>query len=260
MVSSLPQSVSPVVSSRQGQPPLWASSKSLLSLRARNPVTSPGVEVLPFELGLIDRLRQFGLDEIADVARLPLSALLSQFGRQGQELYQMARGVDPRPLLPRQVQPALEEWLSFDGPISTVEVLVVAVRQLVSRLVVQLNGRGCRQLSLRAGLPDGRTWERRVVFRETVSDVARLHFIARTAIAETPPSAPVLNLGLRLNNLAGETGRQLSLGERRDTDNLQEAVRQLKTRYGHSPLYQCIEAEPWSVIPEDRYLLVESDA
>ena len=58
-----------------------------------------------------------------------------------------------------------------------------------------------------------------------------------------------------------ETGKQLSLGQRaRQERQLREAIQQLKTRYGHSPVYRCVDVEPWSVIPEDRQILVESDA
>jgi hypothetical protein len=68
-------------------------------------------------------------------------------------------------------------------------------------------------------------------------------------------------MSLRLANLASETGRQLSLDERsRDRDQLDETIRQLTARYGSSPLYQVVDAEAWSEIPEDRQVLVEFDA
>jgi DNA polymerase-4/protein ImuB len=50
------------------------------------------------------------------------------------------------------------------------------------------------------------------------------------------------------------------LGERgRLQRQLEEAIRQLKARYGHSPIYRCVDVEPWSVLPEERQILVESD-
>lgn len=217
------------------------------------------VDVLPIDPALVDRLHLLGLDELGDLAQLPLRSLVAQFGPLGSKLWELANGIDASPLIPRQPSPMLEEWLSFEGPVIAVDVLIAAARQLISRLHLELSGRGSRQITLRAGLPDNRTWEKRLVLREAVSEGERLFFVVKTTLAETPPSAPVLDLGIRLQHLVGETGRQLSLGERRDREALREPLSQLKARYGHSPIYHCVEVEPWSVIPEDRYVLIESD-
>jgi hypothetical protein len=37
---------------------------------------------------------------------------------------------------------------------------------------------------------------------------------------------------------------------------LREAVRELKLKLGHSPLYRVVEMDPWSRIPERRYALL----
>jgi len=36
-------------------------------------------------------------------------------------------------------------------------------------------------------------------------------------------------------------------------------VRQLKARYGRSPVAQVVEVEPWSRIPERRHALIDYD-
>jgi DNA polymerase-4/protein ImuB len=88
-----------------------------------------------------------------------------------------------------------------------------------------------------------------------------LAFLLRTALTNSPPPQAIRSLSLRLSNLAGESGKQLSLGQKqRQQRQLEEAIRQLKTRYGYSPVYRCVEVEAWSAVPEDRRILVESDA
>src|SRR5205823_6277081 len=88
----------------------------------------------------------------------------------------------------------------------------------------------------------------------------RLLFVLHSVLTNAPPPAAVKSLLLRLSGLTGETGKQLRLGERgRVQRQMEEAVRQLKARYGFSPVYRCIDVEPWSVIPEERQILVESD-
>ena len=123
-----------------------------------------------------------------------------------------------------------------------------------------LRGRAARELTLQAELESGRGWEHRIVLREAVSEDARLAFVLRSSLQNTPPPNAVRSISLRLGGLSGETGKQLSLGERsRVQRHLEEAIRQLKARYGYSPIFRCVDVEPWSVIPEDRQILVESD-
>jgi DNA polymerase-4/protein ImuB len=41
--------------------------------------------------------------------------------------------------------------------------------------------------------------------------------------------------------------------------SLKDAVRELKLRLGHSPLYRVVEVDPWSRIPERRHALLSFD-
>ena len=52
-------------------------------------------------------------------------------------------------------------------------------------------------------------------------------------------------------------GRDLVDGE--VPDSLRSAVRELKLRLGHSPLYRVVEVDPMSRIPERRHALLSFD-
>ena len=99
------------------------------------------------------------------------------------------------------------------------------------------------------------------MMRGPISEEQRLASILRYTLENSPPPEALSSLSLRLEDLTGETGQQLSLDERsRLRHQLGEAITQLKVRYGYSPVYRCLEVEPWSAIPEDQWILVESDA
>jgi nucleotidyltransferase/DNA polymerase involved in DNA repair len=219
-----------------------------------------GVGLLPVDAKIIDRLRLLGLDTIGEVAGLSLPELQSQFGFEGRRLWKLANGIDDAPLRPRPVREEVAASLSFEAPVAGIDVLVAAGRQLLSRLREQRRERAVRELTFQAELENGRGWERRAVLREAVSEDDRLTFILRSDLANHPPPMAVRSLTLKLGNLAGETGKQLSLGRRgRLQKQVEEAIRQLKSRYGYSPVYRCVDVEPWSAIPEERQFLVESD-
>lgn len=219
------------------------------------------VSVLSIDTEVVSRLQLLGFETIGEVAALSLPELQSQFGWEGRRLWQLVNGVDDERLRPRRRSEVLEASLSFEAPVAGLEVMIAAARQLLSRLRLPLKGRAARELTLRAELDNGRGWEKRLVFREAVSEDDRLLFLLRSTLSNFPPPAAVRALGLRLGGLTGQTGKQLSLGERSRLHNqVEEAIRQLKARYGFSPVYRCVDVEPWSVIPEERQVLVESDA
>jgi nucleotidyltransferase/DNA polymerase involved in DNA repair len=219
------------------------------------------VDLLPVDPEVIHRLRLLGLRTIAEVATLTLSELQSQFGFEGRRLWQLAHGVDEKPLHPLAPAENVAASVSFEAPVAGVDVMVAAAKQLLSRLQPSLQGRAARELALQAELATGRGWERRIVLREAVSESERLAFVLRSVLQNAPPPNAVRSITLRLGGLTGETGKQLSLDKKgRLQRELEEAIRQLKARYGYSPVYRCVDVEPWSVIPEQRQILVESDA
>ncbi len=220
-----------------------------------------GVSLLPVDDEIVLRLQMFGLESIGDVAALSLPELQSQFGFAGERLWQLANGIDEERLRPRPQMERIEASLSFEAPVAGIDVIVAAAKQLLSRLLLPLRGRAAREVALQAELATGRGWERRIVMREAVSDRERLAFVLRASLQNAPPPNAIRSLSLRLGGLTGETGKQLSLGERgRLQQQLEESIRQLKVLYGYSPVFSCVDVEPWSVIPEERQILVESDA
>jgi nucleotidyltransferase/DNA polymerase involved in DNA repair len=220
------------------------------------------VGLLPFEgKEVVGRMRMLGLEQIGDLAPLSVPELQSQFGFAGKRISDLVHGIDNEGLRPRTFVAPLLSTISLEAPVAGIDVMIALAGQLLSRLKPALNGRAARELVLQAELTSGRGWEHRLVFREPVSEDGRLRFLLRSALTNFPPPQAIRSLSLRLSSLSGETGKQLLLGEKqRQQRQVEEAIRQLKARYGYSPIYRCVDVEPWSVIPEERQILVESDA
>lgn len=218
------------------------------------------VALLPCGGDVIERLHMLGLDLLGEVSQLTVPELQSQFGFQGERLWQLANGIDTERLIPRPHTEALASSFTFEAPVAGIDVMLAVAKQLLSRLQPSLGSKATRKVILQAELSSGRGWEQEMVMREAVSEQARLLFILRSMVNNSPPPQAIRSLTLRLDDLTGETGKQLLLGERRHLQlQLEEAICQLKARYGYSPVYRCVDVEPWSVIPEERQILVESD-
>jgi len=219
--------------------------------------------LLPCSPNSLRRLGLFGLRTIGDVAALPLGAVQAQFGPEGRRLWELAHGLDREPLRHRRHQESVSERLAFPEPTVSIEALLVAGRQLLGRLFNRpaLHHHAVRQMRLRAALTSGRSWERTITFREATADRDQVLYVLRCTLEAAGLPGPVEELEVTLSGLTGQTGKQAGLfaakGRRRA--QLEEALRQLKARFGQSPVYHVVEVEPWSRIPERRLALIDYD-
>jgi nucleotidyltransferase/DNA polymerase involved in DNA repair len=221
------------------------------------------VSLLPCSRDTLRHLELFGLRTMGDLASLPMGAVQAQFGAEGRRIWELVRGIDREPLRPLRREESIREHLAFYAPLMSREALVTAGRELLTRLLGQsaMRGRAARRMTLRALLSDGRSWERAIVFREATADQEHMLCVLKSAIEAAPLTAPIEELSIELSGFAGETGKQDGFfsGDRRRQPQVAEAVRQLKARYGRSPVAQVVEVEPWSRIPERRHALIDYD-
>ena len=103
----------------------------------------PGLPLtlLPADAAMRQRFALFGLTEMRQLAELPRSAVGAQFGPAGERLQALARGHDPRPLVPRRRPERVEADASFDPPLDGVGAVGLTLRRLSSDLCDRLGGR-----------------------------------------------------------------------------------------------------------------------
>ncbi|MEZ4625629.1 MAG: hypothetical protein R2843_12740 [Thermomicrobiales bacterium] len=89
----------------------------------------------------------------------------------------------------------------------------------------------------------------------------RLYELLRLRFQALELPQPVSDLAIELSDISTENARQQMIDGLRvsRTRPLIESARQLKSRYGASPLFEIVEVEPWSRIPERRHALMPFD-
>ncbi len=220
------------------------------------------VSWLPLEFDVIKRMERLGLHTLGALTGLPASAMQARFGPQGKHVWNLANGIDDPVVRPRERQETITESLTLPAPSASREMLLIGVNQLVQRAFnrPELRHRHVRQAKLQVMIEDHRSWEREMTFREPAGCERVIEILLhRLQGIELP--GPAERLILTLIGLVSETSRQELLpGLRsRRTPNIASAARQLKRRYGDSPLYHIVEVEPWSRIPERRHALISYD-
>ena len=206
-------------------------------------------------------LREFGLDSLGQVASMAIGPLQAQFGREGQLIWGLSRGVDDRPVMPRSTEQVVTEHLSLPESTVNIDALLLGIETLLSRAfsTPNLRNRYARGVSLHVEVFRGAPWTKRISFREPLADKKRILRIIKDSLAGMILPGPVEEMNVTLWGLTGQSGLQSSLLlDVKRRANLADSLRQLEARIGRKPpIYQIREVEPWSRIPERRRALVQ---
>ncbi|MFF7592278.1 hypothetical protein ACFZCK_32870 [Kitasatospora purpeofusca] len=208
------------------------------------------------DAGLAELLDRLGLPTVGAFAALPAESVADRFGPTGTTAHRLARGLQPRPLVPRTEGPDLSVEQRFDPPEPLAEPLVFVARTLAERLHQRLAGAGltCQRVAVEVVCADGRT-------------VARLWRhegrLSATALAERvrwqlqawqstgtfdrggenrpgesrPEPGGFTALRLVPDDLTPDQGRQLALwGQAVADDRVERAVARVQAVLGHAGL------------------------
>ncbi|MBI2869353.1 MAG: hypothetical protein HYX96_05965 [Chloroflexi bacterium] len=215
-------------------------------------------DILPVSPRSKDKLRNFGIKTLGQLAALPPGPLQAQFGPEGKKILELAGGIDRTPLCPRGLAETIEENTTLSSVTVSLEAILVAVETLLARAFAReaLRGKGVRSLTLWTRTWDAAHWERKIPFKEPASDMKGITSRIKQVLESFPQPGPVEQVGLRLTRLGYITGRQKSIFTQvMAKDSLLEDIKQLELRLDSAQVFKVKEVEPWSRIPERRFVL-----
>lgn len=171
-------------------------------------VVEPGKEAeflspLPLQrltpaLDAASTLQRWGIGSIGELASLPESEVAARLGEIGRELHYAARGIDPRPLIPRAMPPEFREGMELEWPLVALEPFLFIASSALDRLAARLEVQGfaCKRIELVMNLePDG-FHSRAIDLPAPTRDVKTMLTLLRLDLEKTPPGAPVMGFTL----------------------------------------------------------------
>ncbi len=150
------------------------------------------------ELDAATTLRRWGIGSIGELAGLPESEVASRLGELGRELHYAARGIDPRPLIPRPLPPDFREGMELEWPLVALEPFLFIANAALDRLSqrMEMQGFACKRLELTLALePDG-FYARGIDLPAPTRDVKTMLTLLRLDLEKNPPGAPVIGFSL----------------------------------------------------------------
>jgi protein ImuB len=215
----------------------------------------------PATTHLVEPLQRLGVRTLGELARLPRDAMADRFGAEGVLAHRLALGED-EPLRPRRRSESLSETLELPESASGPQ-LERALDLLLDRLLARhrRRGRTLRVMVIAARLVEGGTWRERVVFREALSDPARMRLALTPRLALLPAPAEALRLSVERFGPPASDQRAL-LAEARTVrrESLREAVRQARAVAGGDAALRVLCVDRDSRVPERRVLLAPFEA
>ena len=197
----------------------------------------------PREVGVIpgvgphtqDRLHRFGIKTIGQLSEVGLDFLVKHFGTQGTDLYAIAQGRDPRPVVSAAPQKSMGGEETFDEDSNDPVFLRRTILRIVCDLGYRLRCHGLLASTISAKIRYGKTFEtveRVTTLMTGIDDDDAFYEIAWKLLSEAWDGKRSLRLvGASLSNF--KPNAQLSLfTTRKRPAALTEALDQLRSRYG----------------------------
>jgi protein ImuB len=212
-----------------------------------------GVLGLPELCELLPRL---GIETLGQLASLPLAEAASRFGADGKLACRLARGLDPRPLIPRPPAADLSVQMEFDPPAEQSEPVIFAAKALADAMHDRLTAGGlaCVRVQVAVRSSDGHEFSRLWRHDGLLSALAVAERV-RWQLDGWPGTAGIALLRLTPDQLVRATGRQLALwGDSVISDRVARAAMRVQAMLGHDRVVRPVLAGGRR--PADQALLV----
>jgi len=226
--------------------------------------------LLPADAAMRQRFTLFGLTQMGQLADLPRSAVGAQFGTAGERLQALARGHDPRPIVPRRRPECVEGGATFEPPLDGIGAVSLTLRRLASELCDQLGERHLApgRATLVLNLEDAPAIRAAQAFPQPALEpdwiarllLSRLEAAARARRclgAELEPR--VASVHLAFDRLADPATHQLPAFEARAGrwEELRWSLERIRHRFGEGRLWRAVNDRPTAALPEHRSRLVD---
>ncbi len=185
------------------------------------------------------QLERFGLRTIGDVARQSPHFLQGRFGALGVHLWQLAHGIDDRPVVPVSAAKSMSKETTFPEDVDDPERLhatLVALADALARGMRQENLRG-HTVTLKIRLEDFATFTRSRTLLEATSSSETILKVAEKLFAGFDRGQKrVRLLGIGVSGLVRDGERQLALFNEPARSAIDEVMDRVRERFGEQAI------------------------
>ena len=191
------------------------------------------------------KLRDIGIKTIGMLKSLSLHELTNMFGKFGQNLYYLSRGIDQREIEAESETKSISQEETFSSNLSDDERIHAALMKLVEKVTRRLRKKNLRgsTIFIKIRYNDFSTYTRRKTLNQTVNQTDIVFTIAKKLIHDNNlTKKPVRLLGIGISNLTDEKSKQLSLfADDSNKNKLTNTIDKIRDKYGEGSVKRGIE-------------------
>ncbi|NLM20841.1 MAG: DNA polymerase IV [Peptococcaceae bacterium] len=184
-----------------------------------------------------EQLSKINIHTIKDLRSLDEKTLTDLFGTLGRRLYELARGIDNRPVESMSQPKSIGREITFDEDIANRETLETVLLKLALDVARRLRKKQlkARTITLKIRYPDFRTFSRSRTLAEAIDLDDLIYRQSLTLLSEIPLKSPVRLLGITLSNFISQEVVQPSLFEKsqnREKEVLTRVIDEVNEKFG----------------------------
>jgi DNA polymerase IV len=189
------------------------------------------------------KLEKLGVQTIQQLRQLPVELLDELFGRHGEHLWRLARGIDDRKVVPDREAKSISHETTFETDITDRETLRAWLLHLTEQIAARLRRHGLRgtTVQIKVRYSDFHTITRAHSLRIPMNATREIWEAAAELLENRLPNRPlrIRLLGVGVSGFqAGELRQQSLFQEAEDDDQrrLDESVDRIRERFGREGL------------------------
>lgn len=218
------------------------------------------IDLLPCPAQTRERLHFLGLHAMGQLARISGESLRAQFGHEGRLFYELPRGIDRRPLNPRQKPEVMTAAAGFDTPAYAMAEIIPAIEKAVDRVTADLKRewRLCSTVTMKLMFSDGSTREAAFHLKQATNSRRTLMSRMKSRLSRADLSGEMERIEMTFE-LVGDKGSQATLWKNKkgaDAD-VHGMAQILPPQCGSQPLKRVAHLDPDALLPENRYRLID---
>lgn len=179
-------------------------------------------------------LERIGIQTIGQLAQTPVDELIKRFGKWGLSLWQLANGIDNRPVSTTRLRKSISVERTFAEDVDDPATIENTLFRLAEQLATEMRQKGLkgRTITLKLRLEDFTTFTRSRTLSEFTDSPKVLHTVAVSLLRKVPRDHQrVRLLGIGVSHLNIVEGEQLSLFD--TIDPLEERITRLLDDLNH---------------------------
>ena len=180
------------------------------------------------------------------------------------EISQLSRGIDTSQIVPEKMPKPVEAAISFDVPVSNIEIISWGINNLLSKIVIHpaVRGKNIVKVTLDGKCLGGYKWSQKVIFKSSLDRQKDFldQILTKFEMLNLPNAIEELSMNEDTMEINPGTQKTLFAVQNDKSLQIHRSIQILKTIQGNNPIHLIKGVDVFSRIPERRCAMVTYDS